>query len=254
MRRWLLYFTILLLIFNCSRTEQKKVIPKRDLVSLLVDIHIHDAIAMNYNINEQFGGLDSAILYSTVLDSYGYSKEDFIRTIEHYTKDPEKLIKVYDDVFSELSKRAEETKTLYETYSTRKTKLIWKPKIVHYRIYGDTASYPAAFEITIDTSGTYVLSTEIKMTKKDQSKNPRIVAYFYNASNDNGNKRLYFDETSFIKSNFKREYTLVKECDSKEFDRIRIIIPEYENKDESFFKDLDISNLRVSLVKPEKKK
>jgi hypothetical protein len=254
MRKWFLYVSFCILIFSCSESAQKKIIPRKDLIPLLVDMHLSDAMAMNYNINEQFGGLDSSLLYNSVLNSYGYTKENFVQTIEYYSREPEKLIKIYDEVFSILSKRSEETKTLYDSYSIRKTKNIWKPKQAHFRIYGDTAHYQPMFDFAIDTIGTYVLSVEIKITEKDQSVNPRLVAYFYNAENDKPEKRINFEETSVLKSSFKREYTLVKECPDFSYNRIRLIVPMYDNKEETFFKDMEISNLRVSLMKPEKQK
>ncbi len=254
MRKWFFYFSFLVASFSCSTHEQTKVIPRKDLIPLLVDMHISDAMAMNYNINEQFGGLDSAILYNTVLKSYGYTKEEFVQTIEYYSQEPEKLIKIYDDVFSELSKCSEEAKTLYDSYSIHQTKNVWKPTQSHYRIYGDTANYPPMFDIAIDTVGTYVISVEIKITEKDSSINPRLVAYFYNPQDDIPKAHIPFEETKLLKSNYKREYTLAKECTDEEFSRMRIITPMCDNSKETFFKDMEISNLRVALTQPQKQK
>jgi hypothetical protein len=254
MRKWFFYCSLFILIFSCSGPEQHKIIPRKDLVPLLVDMHISDAMATNYNINEQFGGLDSAILYRTVLNSYGYTKDEFIHTIEYYSKEPERLIKIYDEVFSILSKRSEEAKTLTDSYSKRNTQLIWKASQSHYRIYGDTAHYEPVFDFPIDTVGTFILSVEIKITEKDKSHNPRLVAYFYNAKNDIPAKRISFQETNLLKSSFKREYTLIKECNDFNYNRMHLVIPMCDNSNEIFFKDMDVSNLQVTHLNPHKEK
>jgi hypothetical protein len=215
-------------------------------------MHIADAIALNYNINEQFGGLDSSLLYNTVLASYGYTKEQFIHTIEYYTNEPEKLIKIYDEVFSILSKKSEETKAVYDSYSVARTRSIWKPKQSRYAIKGDTAHYPPMFDFAIDTVGTFVLVAEVKITTKDSSVNPRIVAFFYNPKNDVSKSRVYFEETGLYKSPFKREYSISQECRNPELTRMRVIIPMHDTSDSLFFKDVEITNLRVALVLPEK--
>ncbi len=254
MRRWFFYFFAATLFICCSKHEQNKIIPRKDLIPLLVDLHISDAMATNYNINEAFGGLDSAILYSTVLKSYGYTKDDFIKTIEYYTKEPEKLIKIYDEVFSILSNRSEDAKKMYDSYSVKNTKSIWKSKQTHYRIIGDTAHYPSMFEVAVDTVGIFVLHVEIRVTEKDKSINPRIVAYFYNLKNDVPEKRVYFEEVKLLKSSYKREYTLTQECSNPDLNRLRLLIPTYDNTTNDFYKDMEISNLRVSLVVPQESK
>jgi hypothetical protein len=209
-------------------------------------------MALNYQINEQFGGLDSALLYNQVLKSHGYNKEEFLYTIDYYTQEPEKLIKIYDDVFSELSKESEEIKAMNVSCSVAQTINIWKPKKSQYHLIGDTVHYPPVFDIPVDTTGNFVLDAEIKITPKDQSINPRIIAYFYNPENDVKEDRIYFAETALLKCYNRRDYTLTKECRNPALRRMRIFLPAQDNTDSVFYKDFELNNLRVSLIKPSK--
>jgi hypothetical protein len=252
MRNCILLICFLSVFISCSQDNKQKIIPRKDLVNLMVDMHIADAIALNYNINEQFGGLDSALLYNTVLNSYGYTKEQFVYTLNYYTKEPEKLTKIYDEVFTILSRRSEETKALYSSYSVALTRNIWKPKQSRFIARGDTAHYPSMFDFAVDTIGDFVIISEIKITTKDSSIRPRIVAYFYNPKDDIPKNRVYFDETELHKSAYKREYSISKECTDPELSRIRLIIPMHDTGDSLFYKDFEMYNLRVSLVLPKK--
>jgi hypothetical protein len=254
MRKWLFYFLAFVCIFSCNRKNHDNIIPRRILVPLLVDIHTADALAMNGMLNEQFGGLDSSLLYQAVFEKYGYTKEEFDRTLQYYSSDPEKLIEIYDDVFTELSKRSEEAKELYGSTTGSRTNLIWKPDQNKYFIHGDTMRYPPAFDFKIDTTGIFVLSAEIKITPHDKSVNPRILAYFYNPFHDDPKSRIYFEETALPKSNYLRDYTLLKECNDTSLSRMHIIIPMHDTPDSVFNKAFDMQNLRVSLYRSGKKR
>ena len=255
MKKWLFIFLALLSIVSCRKSEYRNVIPRRDLVPLLVHLHIADAMALTTTISRQFGGLDSAILYKTVLDKYGYTKDDLEQTFTYYSLKPEKLLEIYDDVFSELSKQSEEARKLYSSTSDAETFPIWKPKKKKYLIRGDTASYPPVFDIKIDTTGTFVLSAQIKITPKDESLNPRIVAYFYNPSYDDSTEnKIYFEEIPLLKSVNIREYTLLKECNDTSFSRLKIIIPMHDTNDSIFKKDFEMKEFHVALYHDEKKK
>jgi hypothetical protein len=254
MRNWLLFFSLLIIFNSCADQKQQKIIPRKDLVSLMVDLHIADAMSLNNSINEQFGGLDSALLYNTVLKSHGYTKEQFIYSLNYYAQEPEKLINIYDEVFAALSKQSEETKALYESYSVTQTRNIWKPKLSRYLVKGDTVHYPPMFDFAIDTTGNFIVVAEIKVTPKDESVNPRILAYFYNPKDDIPKDRICFEEIKLLKTYYKREFILSKECTDPDFSRMRIIIPMHDSTDSLFFKDFEMSNLRVALAQPPKNK
>ncbi|MBA7564310.1 hypothetical protein ES708_05973 [subsurface metagenome] len=246
------FLVIIFIIGSCTPKEKGKLIPRKDLVPLLIDMHIADALALNHSISEQFDNLDSSLLYSSVLTKHGYSKEELISTLENYSSKPDKLIKVYDEVFSALSKKSEEAKAIRNKYSLSSLDIVWKPDAFRFVISGDTVHYPSAFEFPIDSIGTYILTASIKMTSEDKSVNPRIIAFFFSPERDVPEYRQYFRETPIPKAKYPREYTLVEECIDSTFTHMRIIIPEYDNKDTSFYKKMNISNLRVGKLKSEK--
>ncbi|MGD2035984.1 MAG: DUF4296 domain-containing protein [Bacteroidales bacterium] len=250
MKSWQTGILIVTVIFSCGRQKTDKDIPRKDLIPLLVDMHIADALAMNHAISDQFKGLDSTMIYSSVLNKHGYTKDELTNTLEYYSSRPEKLTEIYDEVFSELSKRSEEAKTQYNKYSFSTKNAVWKSDRSSYRILGKKAAYPEPFELPLDSPGIYALHASMKMDEEDSSLNPRIIAYFYDSINDVPENRSYFDTIQIPKSKFTRVYTLINEYDGSAFTNMRIIIPEYDNKDTSFYKNTHIYNLRVSRHKP----
>jgi hypothetical protein len=250
MKKWLFLFVSSLIVICCN--NERGLIPRRDLVPILVDMHIADAIAMTHMISQQFGGLDSAMLYDAVFTRHGYTKDDFIITLRYYSEKPDVLVKIYDDVFSELTIRSEEAKEMYNSTTPSRTNMIWKSDSARYKAYGDTAMYPEAFDIELDTNGTFVISAEIKLTKKDQSKNPRISAFFYRPGKDSITGRKYFEEEYLLKTDQFREYRMLKKYTGKLPVRLRIIIPLNDKIDTAYVKSFEMQNLHVSILHSDK--
>ena len=254
MRKWLFLFCLLSIVACKSKNAADKLIPQKELVDLLVDLHIADAIALNHAINENFGKLDSAILYHTVLEKHGYTKDQMEASIKYYSRDVEKMIGIYDDVFGELSKMSEDAKEVYSSASTSRTYRVWKAQKNRYTIKGDTVKYLPPFDFAVDTTGNFVLSVNIKLLPKDESVNPRISAYFYDPEDDRPEKREYFEDIVLTKGNFTREYAVFKVMRKPELSRMRIILPVQDNPDSTFSKGIEIHNLRLGLMRSDRRK
>ncbi|MBN1596777.1 MAG: DUF4296 domain-containing protein [Bacteroidales bacterium] len=242
-----------ILLFSCSSGRKENVIPKKDLVSLLVELHITDAIAMNTRYSDYFGGLDSTLLYSTVFEKYGYTKEELTNSIKYYSKNPDDISDIYNEVFSELSKRTEDLRIKNTKYSYGNTKFLWRMKNIRY-IKGDTARYPSAHDIPVEGKGTYLIYATIKMLRSDESVNPRITAYFYNPEDTVSGSRIYFKPVPITKSKYTRDYVLLKELKDESYSRLKITIPEYDNKDSLFYKEMTLTGFNLQKLREKKDK
>jgi hypothetical protein len=251
MIRFLPLIIALVLLFSCKNDGSKKLIPRKELIPLLVDLHVTDAIAVSSTLSDQFGKLDSALLYGTVMDRYGYSKEELFQTLNYYTSKPEKLMEIYDEVFALLSARSEEAKAEYNKYSSQNTRHIWRPEKNRFEIRGDTIKYPVFDNISIDSLGTYIIDLSIKLNKEDESLDPVLQAYYYDPLNDAPENREYFEEIRLHKSKYARELLLIKELTNPKLTRLRIVPVSYKNEDSTFNKDLELYSLRVSQLKPD---
>ena len=248
-----LLILILLATLSCnSCTRKEKIIPRNDLVELLVDLHIADAIAMNHSINENFGKLDSAILYRTVLEEHGYTRQQMEASIKLYSRDIEKMMGIYDDVFARLSKRSEDSKELYSAASPSRAHHLWKAPTSRYFVKGDSLKYPDPFELEVDTTGKFVLSAEIKLSLQDSSINPRISACFYDPENEVA--EMYCKEVVLRKAPYTRDYMSFFEMNDPGLTHMRIIIPKQDNPDSLFMKSLEIYNIRLSLMEQNRNK
>jgi hypothetical protein len=253
MSRWIFAILLFVPLISCNRGTNR-LIPRKDLVPLLVDLHIADAIAVNSTISDQFGKLDSTLLYGTVMEDHGYTKDELFHTLNYYTNKPELLMEIYDEVFALLSARSEEAKAEYNKYASSNTRHIWRPKKNRFEIESDTAHFPVFDDILIDSTGTYILNLSIKLNKEDESENPVLEAYFYDPDKDNPDNRQYFEKVQLHKSKYARELMLVQELTEPSLTRLRVLPVVFENEDSSFYKSLDLYSLRLSRLNSENKK
>lgn len=238
------------LLLSCNRSNTRRLIPRKDLIPLLADLHVTDAIALNTAIADQFGKLDSTLLYGSVMDRYGYSKDQLFATLDYYTSKPEALMKIYDEVFALLSTRSEEVKAEYTKYISPNTRHIWRPKTHRFSIEGDTVTYPVFDSIPIDSKGTYILNLSIKLGEADESIHPTLIAYFYDPVNDSPENRQYFKKIPLNKSKYARELMLIQELKDSALSQMSIIPVSYENTDSSFYRSMDLYSVRLSRLDP----
>lgn len=84
-----------LLLSGCS---QKGVIPPRKMASILHDMYVLDAqVSLN---SEYVDKADTTSVYGALLAEYGYTGEDFNKSIDYYLSRPVKFKEIFNDVFN----------------------------------------------------------------------------------------------------------------------------------------------------------
>jgi len=97
---------ILLMAFNACETKKsitgKEYIEREVLVNLLVDIHLADGVTNDRKFNRKYD-VDSIDVLTPILEKYHVSREKFDTTMYVYTRNPELLDQVYNDVLIKLN-------------------------------------------------------------------------------------------------------------------------------------------------------
>ena len=98
-----LVFAILLIV-SCS-SGKRKTIPRDDMVDILKEIHITEAIFSVTRIRDsKFGEYDSLDIYDSIVISHGYTPAMYDSTIKYYSYHIEEFEKLYDEVIEELNR------------------------------------------------------------------------------------------------------------------------------------------------------
>lgn len=97
-----LFIIPLFFLFSCSSKE----IPERELPQIISEIYKVDRhIGLNYNLAVKS---DTTKIYESVLGHYGYTNEQFVKSIERYLHRPEKLKRIYIKAAEIVDKEREE--------------------------------------------------------------------------------------------------------------------------------------------------
>ncbi len=104
--RLLVLCAFLLLILGCNSEREfkrKYLIDKKEMVDVLIDIHLANAlqgIPEFYKISREY---DSVDINSPVFKKYGIEKAQFDSSMVYYSSKPEVLIHIYDEVIMRLN-------------------------------------------------------------------------------------------------------------------------------------------------------
>lgn len=106
-RNLLILLTLVLVLpSGCSENTDitgKEYIPKEILVDVLVDIHLVDGITNDRKFYRKYEGVDSIDVLGPVLEKYKITEQMFDTTIFEYSRHPDQMDEVYNQVLMKLN-------------------------------------------------------------------------------------------------------------------------------------------------------
>jgi hypothetical protein len=190
-----------------SQPDKKNLIPEKDLISLLTDIHIADGLLTLPNIHSWSLHLDSITAYVHVIEKHGYTKEIMDRTMNYYfVNDPKALNRIYDQVLGILSEMESRVEKLFEVELGRISNL-WRGKDF-YSFPSSSGNDSTMFNTTLYRPGIYKLSFSAIVFPDDQTINPRPIVYTCSADSVENGKRRYVNSIEYLKDGRSHTYNL----------------------------------------------
>jgi hypothetical protein len=228
-----------------NKLDNKNLIPEKELVSLLTDIHIADGLLSLPKINSWYSSLDSIASYYQVIEKHGYTKEMMDRTMKYYFfKNPKRLNKIYDQVLGILSKmesRIEKESIIEQARISN----LWRGK-GFYSIPSISGNDSTMFDISLYRPGYYTLSFSATLFPDDQSINPRPIAYSTSADSIETGKRQYIKSIKYIKDGRPHTYNLFITVSGNIIRRLRGILYDFDNRPYGIEKHINIENLSLT--------
>jgi Domain of unknown function (DUF4296) len=246
---FLILIIISLMTGSCSGRKQKldnkNLIPEKDLVSLLTDIHIADGLLSLPKINSWASSLDSISSYYQVIEKHGYTKEILDKTMNYYfLNNPKKLNKIYDQVLgilSEMELRVEKESIL----ETARTSNMWTGKDF-YSIPSLSGNDSTLFNMTLPRSGSYTLSFSATLFPDDQSINPRVTLYSCSPDSIDTGKRQYVKSINYLKDGRPHKYKLTLIIPKNTIRHLRGWFYDFDNSPSGLEKHIKIENISLS--------
>lgn len=96
------------LFFGTGCVKKKKIegdgfIPRETLVDVITDIYLLDGITNDMSYYRKFNPADSVDLYTSIFEKYNVTSEMYELTLKEYSKYPQLLDGVYDEVLMHLT-------------------------------------------------------------------------------------------------------------------------------------------------------
>jgi len=250
-----LLILILISVFFISCTHQetsikrRDIIPEKDFIPILEDIHLADAIISNPSLVSKYPGLDTLDNYRDILMQHGYTMEDLDKTLLYYTGKPEQLEHIYEKVIDNLSQLESEVSSRKYFDDDDETKYVdlWTDKSEwHLPVDGKQIKIP--FSIPIDTLGTYILRAQIKMYQDDGSSSPEITAYYWYDDGSELGKRYLFPKSQLVKNGQWKSHALIFETNDSLITHIKGFLIDHKDKKSSWEKHVDIRGVSLKLM------
>ncbi len=242
----ILSFVVLLSSVLGSCKESR--IPDNDMVKILVDVFITDALISSSKLSIEFSKRDSIEYYQPIYSSMGYSETQFINTIDYYLDNHDVLDKVLDKVVNELSRleteRIAREKQLQEEKKEEDKNNLWKRK-QNWILPKDGKKETLAFKIPINGVGVYTISADVRVMPTDESINPEMIVWFYSDDDSEEGFRLDVKSEQYIKDSISRTVTITNILNDSTVTHIMGFIMNHQPKLGDWQKNADISNISI---------
>jgi hypothetical protein len=168
---------LILIVLSCSNYGKHGRIPENQLIKILADIHLADAISFSNKYKIEYLHNDSAYYFESLLSKYNVTRSQFDSTISWYSGNPDKYDLLYSKVLDRLNRMAAgiNDKLHADSILTQSGNL-WNRKR-DWILPDDGPRENITFAVKVLKQGKYLLSARIKINHNDQSERPYMTAY-----------------------------------------------------------------------------
>jgi hypothetical protein len=260
-----------LMLNSCKGERHKYIIPRKKFISVLVDIHLADAIGSEIldaspwsthmvnvfaepsDANVASSGdtsdakpvmIDSTSLYLSVFNKHGVTRAQFDSTIKYYSNHPDDFLKIYSEVTARLKIMETELTEATEPEAPPKQTLVWQDTRVKAmpQIRGNSR---VAVNIPIRQLGEYTITTKIRLFKDDEAVNPHITLYFWFDNNTVQGNRDNFEVINLVKDGNEYTYSITKRLVDLKVTHLKGYIMDHTNPDTLFRRHFLVSEIKV---------
>lgn len=191
-----------------DKAEHKNIIPEKDLIIILTDIHLADGLLRLPRINYIYSSSDSISPYIEIIEGHGYTKELMDKTVRYYfIRRPKKLIRIYDKVLGNLSEiEAKVEKEIPEVIT--KVENIWPEKSSFCFPFPSGSPDTAWIDFPVSFFGTYNLQFTLTVYPDDESVRPVCGIFLSSIDSTGTEKRIYFPTTVYLKDGRPHRYNI----------------------------------------------
>ena len=239
-------FSFFILASSCTgrkeKAERSDLMPEKDFIAVLTDIHIVDGLMMVPKVRNIYGHTDSISNYIDIIENHGYSIEEMDRTLRYYfIKKPKRLIRIYDEVLANLT----ELESFYAQADASKETNLWKGDSLYFF---PSSTDSLIFDHEFESFGYFTLNFTLTLHADDPSVNPRFTAYFCHPDSVETGKRDYYPAFIYIKDGRPHNYSFFRKPSSPSYTYLRGIFVDADNQPLSVERHLRIDKIFLNFL------
>jgi hypothetical protein len=189
-----------------SDIDRSRIIPKDKLTELITDLYLTNGLMSQPIVRGSYTPSDTLGAHKDVIESYGYTKEDFDRTMRFYfIKKPKQLVRIYDQALARLSEM--ESRSEKELFKLQeRIRNIWKGKELYaFPDPTDTLS----FDLRLPYPTTYAINLTVTLYPGNKPVNPRMTAFTCHADSIENGTRSYVNTINYISDGYAHSYKFI---------------------------------------------
>ncbi|MCG8697600.1 MAG: DUF4296 domain-containing protein [Bacteroidales bacterium] len=239
---------LLVLCCSCNKTKYSNIIGEDEFTNILVDLHVLEAMALNNDLRQSELPIDSASVYAYLFNKYDINKTDFDSSLYYYAHHTERIVEIYENVYSQLAQMEDEYKNKAEQIDNPSNHFYTESE--HFIINGDSTDYPEPFFIPFDTTGRLFVKAKIRLNENDMAKEPYIMGSIVKDTLDVADS-IATAQLPMFKSNFMKDYVLYFDVEDTTYQYIKITFPVCENRNGYEYKNIQLTELKAGIMPAE---
>ncbi len=161
------YAILALAVFVLASCSGKGIIPRSDMAEITADLFMVDQW---FEQNQRYARMtDTSLVYAEVFEKYGYTGEDYLKSLDYYMLDSDRYVKVVKKSRSILEKRLKAVNdSILADDSERKSGFILDsiisslPPIGYFHLLSDTTDL-----LSVDSLGGISILTDTLFSARD---------------------------------------------------------------------------------------
>jgi len=243
-KQFVLLFFATLLLFSCSKKEEKTYLSEDNFTRILFDIHLTDGVLTTKNIASRGKEYRPSFYYNSIYKKYDISPQQFDSCVTFYAQNSTLYEKIYEKVIDSLNRMDTQFRiALKDSLIVRDTVNLWKGRRRLFLARGRHEDL--SFSIPVTEMGIYTVRAKIKRFKDDQTISPILNAYFWKEDSLKKTEQIYFDTIAVEYSEDFVKYETQLEYSDSTFKELRGDIIAWSNIDSNFTQHIDIKNIII---------
>jgi len=243
-KQFVFLFLATLLLFSCSKKEEKTYLSMDDFTRIIFDIHLTDGVLTSKNIVSRGKVYRPSFYYNSIYKKYNVTPQQFDSCVVFYTQNSSLYEKMYEKVIDSLNRMDTQFRiALKDSLVVRDTVNLWKGRRRIFLARGRHEDL--SFSIPVTEMGIYTVRAKIKRFKDDRSRKPILNAYFWKEDSLKKAERIYFDSIPINYSDDFVSYETQLEYSDSTFKELRGDVISWSNVDSNFTQHIDIRNIMI---------